>query len=126
MKKFTALFSVFALVAVLAVSCRTEKATIAKITVLDQATLIPIGGATVRLYGEQSDTLPHPPIDIDRTADTDGSGIASFTFTEDYKLGQAGFAVLTVDVTRNGVTHTSIAVIKIEEEKTNELTVKIP
>lgn len=126
MRNFAALFLFIAAVTLSFSACKREKATIAKVQVLDENTLIPVGGATVRLYGEQTDTIQRNDIILDREAITDGNGVASYTFTEDFELGQAGFAVLTVDVTRNGVLHESIAVIKIEEEIENELIVKVP
>jgi hypothetical protein len=126
MKNLKFAFLLFAATTLLTAACKREKATTAKIQVLDEATLIPVGGVTVRVYGEQTDTAAHNDIILDREATTDGSGYASFAFTEDFELGQAGFAVLTVDVTRNGTTYESIAVIKIEEETENELVVKVP
>jgi hypothetical protein len=125
MKQFAALF-LLSVVLIAGASCKREKATIARITVLDETTNLPVGAATVRLYGEQTDTAQHNDIILDVEMETDGNGVASFTFTDYFELGQAGFAVLTVDVTRNGVTHQSIAVIKVEEEVENELTVKVP
>lgn len=109
------------------VSCRKEKDTIARVTVIDEASGLPVGGATVKLYGEPSDTLYEGNvIYLMDSTDTDASGVATFNFSGYFELGQAGFAVLTVDVTRSGVLNESIAVMKVEEEVTNELTVEVP
>jgi len=109
-------------------SCGKVKDSIAKITVIDSATGNPIVGATVRLVPESS--LLNPP-DYDfpdgfPEKNTDDAGVATFDFTERFKEGQAGLMVLTIEVEVNGTEYEDVAIIKIEEEKTNEKTVSVP
>lgn len=103
-----------------AFSCRKESPTVAEITVVDTS------GATmpnvmVRLYPTPS-INPHPGIVIDDTMFTDNYGKAVFDYTEQYNLGQAGFAVLDIEV-RQGDTLYGEGIIKIEAEETSYETV---
>lgn len=128
-KLFTLTFAILLIASVATLSsCRKKEDTVAKVTVLREGTGAPIGGATVRLYGEVSDTIYDPEnIVMDVEATTDASGVATFNFNDYYKLGQAGFTVLTIDIIENGgATHESVGVIKIEEEQVNETTVEVP
>jgi len=97
-------------------SCYKKKDTLAVVTVNDSNNS-PVGGAEVRLYyaGANPDSLR-----VDQTATTDAAGKATFNFNDLYKSGQAGFAVLDIEV--NG---TIVGIIKIEEETTSEETVAI-
>ena len=97
-------------------SCYKKKDTLAVVTVMDSANS-PVGGAEVRLYyaGADPDSLR-----VDQTATTDAAGKATFNFNDLYKSGQAGFAVLDIEV--NG---SIVGIIKIEEEVTSEETVSI-
>ncbi len=97
-------------------SCRREKDTNAIVTVVDSSES-PVTNATVRLYVSSADGPVREGIDVSET--TNSSGVASFNFNDLYELGQAGFAVLDVDI--NGGAATGI--IKIEEEKDNEQTI---
>ena len=54
------------------------------------------------------------------TTQVTNAGSVSFNFSEYYKQGQAGFAVLDIEATKG---RTGIGIIKIEEEMTNEQTV---
>lgn len=117
MKKFK-LFLVSSLVlAFVATSCYKKKDTIAKVTVTDASGSV-VGGADVRLYYEGNNA---PRENLDQTVSTDGSGVATFNYNEFYKAGQAGFAILDIDV--NGIT--KVGIIRIEEETTSEATVTI-
>ena len=58
---------------------------------------------------------------FDTTQVTNAAGSVSFNFSEYYKQGQAGFAVLDIEATKGSLT--GIGIIKIEEELTNEQTV---
>jgi len=104
-------------------SCRKEKDTNAIVLVVDAADK-PVVGATVHLYcpistcNKDEGTLSES---MDVTGTTGADGKVHFNFNEQYKLGQAGFAVLDVDVTMG--TNTASGVIKIEEEIDNEQTI---
>lgn len=101
-------------------SCRKESPTVAVITVLDTSG-IAFPNAMVRLYPTPT-INPHPGIIIDDTLYTDNSGQATFDYTDMYNLGQAGFAVLDIEV-RSGDTLYGTGIIKIEAEETSEETV---
>jgi hypothetical protein len=99
-------------------ACEKEKDTIATITVKSEGGDI-IPGALVRLYAIGSPDVPQiSEIRFDTTAYTNGSGKVSFNFSEYYKAGQAGFAVLDIEASKGDLYGTGI--IKIEEEETNE------
>lgn len=104
-------------------SCKKDKQTIATITVVnDQGT--PVPGASVRLYAVPSETPPPPnALRFDTTQVTNGTGKVSFDFSDFYKKGQAGFAVL--DVAASKGVDSGEGIIKIEEEKTTEETITI-
>jgi hypothetical protein len=101
-------------------SCRKESSTIAVITVRDTSGAI-FPNAMVRLYPTPT-INPHNGIIIDDTLFTDNSGQASFDYTEMYNLGQAGFAVLDIEV-RAGDSLYGTGIIKVEAEETSNETV---
>lgn len=125
-------FFTFIIIAVLAVAfagCKKDKKTIATITVVNNAGA-PVPGATVVVYSACSECpgpAGGPRFDPSKnsalTQVTNGAGKVSYDFTEYYKKGQAGFAVLDVKVTKGSLTGTGI--IKIEEETTSEETITI-
>lgn len=123
MKQISLATLLFAIVALTLYSCRKEKDTIATITVvnsLDQ----PVVGATVRVYCPSTTCAGNLNENMDRTEVTNQSGKITLNYTEEYELGQAGFAVLDVEVTQPGsATPDATGVIKIEEEVTNEQTI---
>jgi hypothetical protein len=96
-------------------SCYRKKDTIATVIVLNAADDSPVANAEVRLYWDQQDRE-----NLEQTGMTDGAGRVAFNYNDFYKSGQAGFAVLDIYV--NGVI---VGIIKIEEEKNTEVTVKI-
>ena len=100
-------------------SCYKKKDTIAKVTVLDSAGL-PVGGAEVRLYYEDASGF-EPRENLEQTNSTDASGIATFNYNDLFKSGQAGFAILDIDV--DGVV--KVGIIRIEQEETSEESVAI-
>jgi hypothetical protein len=102
--------------AISSTSCRKEKDTNAVVTVVD-ASENPVSGVAVRLYIQSASGPVREGIDVTET--TNSSGVASFNFNDLYELGQAGFAVLDIDV-KNGA---STGIIKIEEETDNEQTI---
>ncbi|MEN9942190.1 MAG: hypothetical protein RLZZ91_191, partial [Bacteroidota bacterium] len=78
-------------------SCVKEEPTIAVVHVVD-SNGDPVQGATVRLYGSPSQTPPPPnAIALDTTFITDATGTVTVDYSEEYKLGQAGFAVLDIE-----------------------------
>jgi len=101
-------------------SCRKELPTIAVITVIDTSGTI-FQGASVRLYPEPT-INPHPGVTIDDTAITNIDGKATFDYTDRFNLGQAGFAVLDIEIW-SGDTLSGTGIIKVEAEKTSEETV---
>ena len=103
------------------VSCRKKEETIAKIYVRD-ASNNPIAGATVVVYGQSTTNQPSSVVLYDTTT-TNSAGEAIFNFDEVYQLGQAGVAVLNIDVAGAGMVGQGI--IKVEQETTSEETVFI-
>lgn len=97
-------------------SCRKEKDTNAIITVVNGSEN-PVPGVSVRLYIQSASRPVRDGIDVTET--TNANGVASFNFNDLYELGQAGFAVLDIDI-KNGA---STGIIKIEEETDNKQTV---
>lgn len=110
------------LISVSLLSCRKESPTIARIYVVDTAGN-PFPGAMVRLYPTPT-VIEHGAIIIDDTLYANAEGVAIFDYTENYNLGQAGFAVLDIEVA-SGDTMYGEGIIKIEDEKTTEETVVI-
>lgn len=105
------------IIAVSMVSCRKESPTIAKVQVVDTSGA-PFPGAMVRLYPTPT-VIEHGAIIIDDTLFADAEGWATFDYTDMYNLGQAGFAVLDIEVT-SGDSLWGEGIIKIEDEKTTE------
>ena len=107
-----------------ATSCNKEKDTIAIITIIDTAGH-PVPGAYVKLFAN----LAHQPegagaMDrLTREEMTDSKGQAKFDYTQQYKQGQAGFAVLDIVSFKDSAVGEGI--IKIIEEETNETTVEL-
>lgn len=92
-------------------SCRTKKDTLATIVVRDSSNN-PVTNAEVRVYASgTSGTLM-----IDDLVQSNSNGEAHFNYNDEYQLGQAGVAVLDVEVTKDSsVGH---GVIKIVQEET--------
>ena len=100
-------------------SCYKEEKTIAVITVLDNNTNEAIEGANVRLYYDGSNGSSAPLIDVRKTTSSNGS--ATFDFSDKYQDGQAGFAVLDVEVDT-----AYMGIINIVEMSTTEKVIFIP
>lgn len=104
-------------------SCAKEEPTIAVVRVID-ANGDPVQGATVRLYGSPSQSPPPPnAIALDTTFITDATGTITVDYSEEYKLGQAGFAVLDIEAYKGALY--GVGIIKIEEQETTEVTIEI-
>ena len=121
------LFAAMALVAVMVMAgsgCKKENPTKAIITVIDTIGLR-VPGAVVILEGEPSDSSNLDKetrfVDVEGVTGEDGS--VMFDFTDLTKPGQAGFVVLDVQASKDGLI--GIDVIEIEEEKTTYKTVRI-
>lgn len=103
--------------------CRKIKDTKAEVYVRNEIGA-PIPGAKVRLFGESSiEDMEVGEIRLDDTQYTNAEGKAVFDYTEYFKAGQAGFAVLTADIVQylpppDDSLHLR-SIIKIEEEMTN-------
>jgi hypothetical protein len=109
--------------AAIVVSCKKDKETIATITVVNFNGQ-PVPGASVRLYSNPSEVPPPPnQLRFDTTQITNGTGKVTFDFSEFYKQGQAGFAVLDIEAFKGNLYGQGI--IKIEEETTNDETITI-
>lgn len=104
-------------------SCNKVEETIATITIVNSFGT-PVQGAEVRLFAVGSvDNDFIGEIRFDTIQVTNGAGKVSWNFSEYYKRGQAGFAVLDIFATKGALEGRGI--IKIEEEETNEATVEL-
>jgi len=97
-------------------SCTKEKPTKVIITVRN-----PSGGSVlgvnVKLYANPTAPV-REPIRLDMQSTTDLSGRAEFDYTDFFKQGQAGFAVLDILCSKDSLVGQGI--IKVLEEETNE------
>jgi hypothetical protein len=104
-------------------SCNKKKETIAEVYVRN-AEGAPIPGARVRLFGESSlEQDQAGEIILDDTRFSDGDGKTVFDYTGYFKSGQAGFAVLSVEIEKPLPPPDEDlfleSIIKIQEEVTN-------
>ena len=99
-------------------SCYKPDQTIAIIRVLDNNTNNPIENISVRLFFDNSNGANVPLYDV--VKNTLSNGTASFDFSDGYRDGQAGFAVLDIEV--DGV---FFGVINIVEMTTTEKVIYI-
>ena len=112
---------VLALVTLVIPACNKPKSTKAIITVKkDDGTVV--ADAYVKLYANPQQPLADPHR-LDMEKHTDAAGKAEFDYSDFYKKGQSGFAVLDILCTSD--TLVGEGIIKIEEEKTNEQTIVI-
>jgi hypothetical protein len=119
MNRFIALSVVALLCMATVVGCRKKEDTIAEVTVRDASNQA-VAGARVVIYGQSTTNQPANVVLYDTTI-TNSAGVATFNFNDEYQLGQAGVAVLNIDVQKNALTGQGI--IKIEQEVTSEETV---
>lgn len=99
-------------------SCYKPDQTIAIIRVLDNNTNNPIENISVRLFFDNSNGANVPLYDV--VKNTLSNGTASFDFSDGYKDGQGGFAVLDIEV--DGA---FVGVINIVEMTTTEKVIYI-
>ncbi|MDG1148348.1 MAG: hypothetical protein P8N52_08605 [Crocinitomicaceae bacterium] len=103
----------------LGVGCKKKVDTLAVIVVKNNANAL-VAGANVLLKAEGTTTTPNS-INTDvfpMSATSDSGGKATFNFNETYQVGQAGVAVLTIEVVAGS--KTGQGVIKVEQEQTTE------
>lgn len=96
------------------VGCRKKEDTIVKVYVKN-ASNEPVPGANVRLFGETSTSTPS---ELEFETVTDYSGMATFNLNNVYQLGQAGVAVLNIEVTKGS--EYGEGIIKVEQEVVSE------
>lgn len=98
------------------VSCGKKKDTIVEITVKNDVNQV-VSGATVKLL-----TLPPyeanstPVLEMEEISDV--NGVVRFNFNDVYQLGQAGVAVLNIEVKKGDLDGTGI--IKVEQEQVSK------
>jgi hypothetical protein len=126
MKKSINIWSVLGVfvlgLAMLQVGCKKPADTIAKVIVKDAVTEEIVSGATVYIYGESTEGK-QGKVTVGDTTQTNASGEAIFNFSDLWKPGQSGVAVLNIDAINGSATGSGI--IKVEEEKTSTETVFI-
>lgn len=116
------LLGALAIAAVIAFEgCQKKEDTIAKIYVRDAEMLL-VPDARVILFGTSTTNQPSSVVLFDTTM-TNSAGEAIFNLNEVYQLGQAGVAVLNIDVNKD--TKNGQGIIKVEQETTSEETVYI-
>lgn len=121
--KFVGITFVIASLLMFGFSCRKKGETVAKVKVLDTAG-DPVNNAMVVLKGEPTcQNCEQYVIIRNDTQYTDVSGVATFDYTEDFQLGQAGFTVLTILARKDSMIGEGI--IKIVEEETSTETVQL-
>jgi hypothetical protein len=121
MNRFFALSVIALLSMATLIGCRKKEDTIAEITVRDASNQA-VAGARVVIYGQSTTNQPANVVLYD-TTETNSSGVAVFNFNEVYQLGQAGVAVLNIDVQKDALTGQGI--IKVEQEVTSTETVYV-
>ena len=99
-------------------SCYKQKETVAVIKVVD-ANNQSVNNARVIVYG----TGTIGTIVVNDTVFTDAAGEALFKMDHIYKPGQAGVAVLDIEVSKSGLS--SQGIIKVEQEETTRETVRL-
>ena len=119
MNRFIALSVVALLCMATFVGCRKKEDTIAEVTVRDSSNQA-VAGARVVIYGQSTTNQPANVVLYDTTM-TNSAGVATFNFNDEYQLGQAGVAVLNIDVQKDALTGTGI--IKVEQEVVSSETV---
>ena len=98
-------------------SCYKEKPTIASVKLLRASDSVAVSQKELRLYFTGGDR-------IDTVIKTNFQGNAEVNFSEQFKVGQTGFAVLDIDlVVGDSVIEPKIGTIKVEQEKKSQQTV---
>lgn len=103
-------------------ACNKEKDTKATITVLDSTGAV-VPGAYVKLFANPVSPLQADFSRLTKEGTTSSDGKVTFDYSEFYKRGQAGFAVLDILAQKDSLSGEGI--IRIEEEQTNEESVVV-
>ena len=103
-------------------SCKKEKATLAKIKVVNELNEVQ-NNAMVRLWANPDPVLKQ--MVEDDTSFTDAKGFCYFDFTNEFNLGQAGFRILDLEVETEDGLYRGSGILKVVEEETNELTIVV-
>lgn len=103
-------------------ACKKEKDTKATIQVLKENGA-PVAGAYVKIYADPEIPEASDYSRLNKEGITDGGGRITFDYSDFYKQGQAGFAVLDLLATYD--TLAGEGIIRIEEEQMNEETITV-
>lgn len=98
-------------------ACNKQKDTTAVITVHDELGA-PVQGASVKLFANPVDPLMPDFSRLTKEGISNASGQVLFDYSDFYKRGQAGFAVLDIHAQKDSLSGDGI--IRIEEEQNNE------
>ena len=111
--------AIFLMASMAFVGCRKKADTIVKVYVRDSGN-VAVPSASVTLLATPSpDQPPKEPSDLfPMTTTTNSNGEAIFSMNEVYQLGQAGVAVLDIEVVYGS--DTGSGVVKVEQEETTE------
>ena len=103
----------------MSIGCKKKVDTFAVVVVKNNANGL-VAGANVLLKAEGTTTDPSSinTAIFPMSAVSDSEGKATFNFNEVYQVGQAGVAVLTIEVVAGS--KTGQGVIKVEQEQTTE------
>ncbi len=112
---------IFGLLAISFVSCRKKQDTIVEITVKSNPNEV-VSGAHVKLFTQPPYSGTSSPI-LEMEGSTGENGIVRFNFNDIYQLGQAGVAVLNVEVKKGDLDGSGI--IKVDQEKVSKKVVLI-
>ena len=122
MKKFLLVKSLFVcLCLVILSSCREKKDTIVEVHVLNNSGQRVVN-AHVKLLTSSPYELNSIPV-LEMEATSNSSGVAMFNFNDVYQLGQAGVAVLEIEVSKGN--EEGKGIVKVEQEITTKETVII-
>lgn len=109
--------------AVFSSACNKDEPTVAVIIVQNEAGTL-MEGVRVELFAQPAFPL-NDPNRLNKETLTNAAGRAEFDFSEFYKKGQSGFAVLDIRATKDTLIGEGIIKI-IEEETTNETVILLP
>jgi len=103
-------------------SCYKTKPTELEVSVQDVFGNV-VNNASVKVYGEPTNSDNGNPIQANYVQETNTNGIALFTLNEIYQPGQNGVAILKVEVNKNE--KIGITTIDIVQERRNRLEIVI-
>ena len=103
------------LLALVSFACQKKKDTLVEITVKNANNTV-VSNATVKLLTAPPYEASKTPV-LEKEGKTDINGVIRFNFNDTYQLGQAGVAVLNIEVEKGNLD--GRGVIKIESETTS-------